>query len=188
MLGSWYITGSFCLSLTLHIPTSLISPGNKYSAICLPPLDVCLTPKNYLPPPLPFFFFFLLQKQSARHYLLKIQAIVLNLSLALKSAAVISGQKKVWRAQSLSTFPNYPIFIQGLVPDTASIYRLVLSMYLDHHSCKGTCLFTLTQDTTKNIYPHHADVHVPFVSFHMSIVDWHTYVFLGEGLFCPELV
>lgn len=186
MLGSWYVTVSFCLSLTLRIPTSLISPGNNYSATCLPPLDVCLTPKKYPPSP-PFFFFF--QKQSARHYLLKIQAIVLNLSLALKSAAAISGQKKVWRAQSLSTFPNYPIFIQGLVPDTASTYRLVLSMYLDHHSCKGTCLFTLTQDTTKNIYPHYADVqHIPFVSFHMSIVDFHTYVFLRGGLFCPELI
>lgn len=57
MLGSWYVTVSFCLSLTLRIPTSLISPGNNYSATCLPPLDVCLTPKKYPPSP-PLFFFF----------------------------------------------------------------------------------------------------------------------------------
>jgi len=122
-------------------------PGNKYSAICLPPIDVCFTLKNDL---FFFFFFFLFFRNSLPGtYLLKIQAIVLNLSLGLKSAAAISGQKKVWRAQSLSNFSKYPIFIQSLVQDTASIYRLVLPVSLYHHGCKGTCLFMLAQDTTK---------------------------------------
>lgn len=45
-LASWHIV-SFCLPLMLHIPISLISPGNKYSAVCLLPINVCFTPKNY---------------------------------------------------------------------------------------------------------------------------------------------
>lgn len=50
-------------------------------------------------------------------------------------------------------------------------------MCLNHHGCKGTCLFILTWDTTKNILTRLV-YNMSHLSLQLSTLDCHTYAFL----------